>query len=57
MNAHEIENAIDDMLSPQALGYWNGMESHNEIVIEAQRNGIDAAIALVEALALPEVTA
>lgn len=54
MKAHEIEEAIGDGLSPEGLAYWNGMESHNEMVIEAQRNGIDAAIVIVGDLAKPE---
>lgn len=46
----EIKNEITDRLSPEALAHWNGMcgEGRNEIIVMAQRSGVDAAAAEVE---------
>ena len=56
MTVSEIKNAIYSRLSPAGAEYWSGMASDgiNESVIEAQRAGIDAAVATVEELAKPE---
>ena len=53
MRPHEIKVALNEQLEGSALEYWNGMESRsqNEIIIHAQREGLDAAIQLVKDLA------
>jgi hypothetical protein len=49
--ASKVEAEITDQLSPEALEYWNGLDTTGEYIIEAQRNGIDTAVELVEAMA------
>ena len=51
MKAHELLNEIANRISPTALEYWNGLESADEYVVEAQQHGIDSAVELVEAMA------
>lgn len=50
LRPHEIEEAIGNALTPEALEYWNGMSNDltNQYIIEAQREGLDVAIAAVE---------
>lgn len=52
----QLLNLIPERLSPRGRVYWDGLcgEGQNEAIIEAQRDGIDAAVATVEELALPE---
>jgi len=53
MKPHQIERQIDDRLSPHGLVHWNGMvrELRNEAIVIAQRDGLDAAVEHIEALA------
>jgi len=53
MNATQIERAIDERLTGLAAAFWNGAarDVKDEFVIEAQRNGLDAAIHQIEAYA------
>ena len=49
----DIKRAIEDSLSPTAMEFWCGFqnEGQNEFVIFAQRNGVAAAVAELEAQA------
>jgi len=53
MNPSEIKSAIASKLSERASQRWHNCDAQNEIVIVAQREGIEAAVALAEDLAMP----
>lgn len=52
----EAKREIESKLEGDALDYWNGAAPDlvNEFVIQAQREGIDAAVAAVEVCAEPD---
>ena len=53
MDAHEIKTAINETLTGEAADWWNGASRDiiNEMIIYAQRHGLDAAIAEITELA------
>lgn len=55
MKAYEILTTIENGLSPRAQEYWDGWHDggRNEALVLSQREGLDAAIQLVEGLAAP----
>lgn len=56
MTISEIKSVLVNRMSQVALEKWNGSrELANEIVIIAQREGVDRALEEIEAYALPEV--
>jgi hypothetical protein len=56
MTPTEARREIESRLQGDAADYWNGMSPDlaNEFVIFAQREGVDAAVAEIEACAAPD---
>ena len=53
LRPHEIEREIGDRLSCEAADWWAGTDP-NEMIIYAQRHGLEAAVAEIEELAKKE---
>lgn len=56
MKPHQILDTIGEQLEGEALEYWNGADhaTRNEVVIHAQREGLEAAVELVQDLVTAE---
>lgn len=54
----DIRRQLPGLLSDRARDYWANMIGNdaNDVIVTAQREGIDAAVQLVESLATPEAT-
>jgi len=59
LHHYEVANEITEQLSPDGLAYWNGFlhlgEDHCAWIEIARKQGIEAAVALIERDAAVEV--